>query len=457
MTRRRAGAVGAAPTRHSAVLAAIVALIVALSAAIYAGASFDDGTDRRTLAGGPGPHNSAAPASTGTWVGSWSTSPSAAEPGTETTGLAGLSLRNVVHTSVGGTSARVTLSNLYGRRPLTLTHATLALAAAGRAPAAEPGTMRRLTFEGATSVVVPAGRQVTSDAVRLRVPHDADVLVTTYAPTGAGPVTWHPTARQMSYAAHGAHADDLSGAPYTERVEAWRYLTALDVLSGEADGTVVAFGDSLTDGVASTVGANRRWPDLLSDRLRAAAEDGADVPRYGVVNQGISGNRVLADGLGRPADNPSGLNRFARDVLARTGVRVVLIDLGVNDILRNPLPTDVDEDPAEILAGLRTLVRQAHARGIKAVGATLMPFGGHRGYTAEREAVRQRVNAEIRAGRVFDAYTDFDEALRDPYDPRRFRGMYDSGDHLHPGDRGYARMAAVFELTDLLGAAPAVL
>jgi lysophospholipase L1-like esterase len=233
----------------------------------------------------------------------------------------------------------------------------------------------------------------------------------------------------------------------------WRYLTALDVLSNESEGTVVVLGDSLTDGITSTAGANNRWTDVLSDRLRAEIAAGRDVPRYSVVNQGISGNQVLTDGLGRPADNPSGLNRFARDVLERTNVKVVVIDLGVNDILRNPRLAD----PEAILGGLRTMVGQAHARGLKVVGATLMPFGGHRGYSDARESVRQQINAEIRAGRVFDAVADFDKALRDPYDPRRLRADYDSGDHLHPSDKGYARMAEAFDLESLKGSAPAEL
>jgi lysophospholipase L1-like esterase len=245
----------------------------------------------------------------------------------------------------------------------------------------------------------------------------------------------------------------VAATAYTEQSPSWRYLTALDVLSNEADGTVVALGDSLTDGISSTPNANARWTDVLADRLREAAASGADVPRYGVVNQGISGNRVLADGLGRPADNLSGLNRFARDVLDRTNVKVVVVALGVNDILRDPQLAD----PHEILDGLRTLVGQAHARGIKVVGATLMPFQGHRGFTPQRETVRQQVNAEIRAGRVFDAVVDFDAALRDPYDPRRLRSEYDSGDHLHPSDRGYARMGEYFGLDALKGAAPAEL
>ncbi|MFI1290193.1 SGNH/GDSL hydrolase family protein [Streptomyces sp. NPDC020792] len=428
--------------RHGyALLTAIVALIVVVSAAIYAGIA--SGTGRLTApAAGRAPGHSAAPVSSGTWVATWATSPAAAEPGTAINGMAGRSVRNVVHTSVAGTSARITLSNLYGQAPLNVTHASIAVAAGDATAAAATRTMRRLTFAGARSVVVPAGGQVTSDSVRIAVPRGGDVLVTTYAPTSSGPVTYHPHARQISYVAQGDRTEDVTGTPYTERTSVWRYLTSLDVLSDEAEGTVVVLGDSITDGVTATVSADRRWTDVLSGRLWAAVEDGRDVPRYSVVNEGISGNQVLADGLGRPSDNPSGLSRFERDVLERTGAKVVVIDLGINDILRNPRLAD----PQRITGGLRTLVTRAHARGLKVVGATLMPFEGHRGYTPARDAVRQQVNAEIRSGQVFDAVVDFDRALRDPYAPRRLRGDYDSGDHLHPSDLGYREMAEVFEL-----------
>jgi lysophospholipase L1-like esterase len=367
--------------------------------------------------------------------------------------MAGRSVRNVVHSAIGGTSARITLSNLYGQSPLTITHASIAVAAGSDTAAATAQTMRRLTFGGNTAVIVPAGGQVMSDAVRIAIAYGSDVLVTTYSPTPSGPVTYHPHARQISYVAVGDLAEDVTGTAYTEQTPYWRYLTALDVLSNESDGTVVVLGDSLTDGITSIQGANHRWTDVLSDRLRTAIEAGRDLPRYSVVNQGISGNQVLANGLGRPADNQSGLGRFGRDVLGRTNVKVVVIDLGVNDILRNPQLAD----PDKILDGLRTLVRQAHARGIKVVGATLMPFQGHRGYTGAREDVRQRINAAIRDGKVYDAVVDFDEALRDPYNPRRLRSDYDSGDRLHPSDKGYARMAEAFDLEDLKGSAPAEL
>ncbi|MFI6404268.1 SGNH/GDSL hydrolase family protein [Streptomyces sp. NPDC050548] len=447
MTKRRDRGVEVSPTKQRALLSAIITLIVVLSVGIYVGVSAGDGT-RGDGTNSAGAH-SAAPASTGTWVGAWSAAPVGGEPGTGAAGMAGRSVRNIVHTSAAGTSARITLSNLYGRSPLTLTHASIALAAGHNSSAAAPGTMRRLTFGGATSVTVPAGQQALSDAVRLQVPQGADVLVTTYAPAGSGPVTFHPYARQTSYLADGDRVENPSGAPYTQRTPVWRYLTALDVLSRDATGTVVAFGDSITDGSTSTRSANRRWPDALSRRLSAAVADGRkDVPRYSVVNEGISGNQILAGEAGRPAENQDGLTRFARDVLDRPNVKVVIVDLGVNDTLH-------DAGSDAILAGLRALVRQAHAHGVKVVGATLMPFGGYPRYTSARNAVRQRVNAEIRSGTVYDAVVDFDKALRDPYDPRRYASEYDSGDHLHPGDRGYRRMADTIDLAGLKGAVPA--
>jgi lysophospholipase L1-like esterase len=421
--------------RHGyALLAAVAALIVVISAAIYLGVSGAyDGSNSTVSAGPRHPQNSAAPASTGTWSGSWSASPAGGEPGTETDGLAGRSVRNVVHTSIGGTSARITFSNLFGQQPLSITHASVAVAAAPNSPAAAAGTLRRLTFAGNTSVVIPAGSQAMSDAVRLHVPHNADMLVTSYSPTPSGPVTYHPQARQMSYVAQGDRAEDTTGAAYTEQTPYWRYVTALDVLSNESEGTVVVIGDSLTDGVTSTVGANHRWTDILAARLRD--ENGA--ARYGVVNQGISGNRILSDGLGRPANNPSGLSRFDRDVLDRSGVKAVVIALGVNDILRNPH----QNDPDKIVEGLRELTRQAHTRGLRVVGATLMPFQGHRGYEPRLDGVRQAVNTEIRSGKVFDEFVDFDKALRD----------------LHPSDSGFRRMADTFNLTALKGSTPAEL
>lgn len=428
-----------------AVLAALAAVVVLISTAIFIGVGNSDG-NIDTAAGKP--RSSAAPASAGTWVGAWSTSAAAAEPNT-LRGYAGMSIRNVVHTSVGGSQARIQLSNFYSARPLTITHASLALAAAPSNPTAAAGTMRRLTFAERPWVTIPPGQAVTSDPVRLDIPAAADLLVTTYTPRASGSVTYHPHARQTSYLARGDRTEDTAGAAYTEQSPYWRYLTAVDVFSREAQGTVVVIGDSITDGITSTAGANHRWTDFLAERLRT--EPGA--PRYSVLNSGISGNRVLSDGTQVPPNNPSALSRFRRDVLSRTGVRAVVVELGVNDILRTPHQTD----PDTIVAGLRRLTEQAHARGLRVIGATLAPFYGHRGYTPELDAVRQQVNTEIRAGKVFDDVVDFDHALRDSMYPIRLRPSYDSGDHLHPSDEGYRAMARALDLQALKGGAAAAL
>ncbi|CAL9296242.1 hypothetical protein SUDANB148_02595 [Streptomyces sp. SudanB148_2056] len=440
------------PGRYAALLAAMLAAVLAVSAVIFVGVSADGLRGRNAPArDGGGAGNPVAPASAGTWVTAWATAPGGGEPGTETTGLAGRSVRNVVHTTAGGTRARVTLSNLYGRAPLTLTHASIAVSAGPDTAAALAGTMRPLTFAGNPSVVVPAGGQVVSDAVRVPVPRDAHVLISTYSPAPSGPVTYHEHARQISWVAEGEHTRDTTGAAYNGQSTVWRYVTALDVLSDDSEGTVVVLGDSLTDGISSTTGADARWPDVLSGRLRAALASGRDLPRYSVVNAGLSGNRVLADGPGRPPRNAAAPRRFDRDVLGRANVRVVVVVLGVNDILRAPDTAD----PERIAGGLTALTERAHARGIKVVGATLMPYRGHHGWTAYGEDVRQRVNAEIRDGGVFDEVVDFDEAVRDGYDPRRLRAGHDSGDGLHPSDEGYARMAETFDLKALKGGAPA--
>ncbi len=429
-----------------ALLAGLAAIVVLVSTAIFIGVG-----SKGTGLGEDSPQsrNSAAPASSGNWVGTWSAAPAAAEPNSRD-GFADMSIRNVVHTSVGGTQARIQLSNLFGNRPLTISHATVGLAAAPSNPTAAAGSMRRLSFGNKPSVTIPAGGEVTSDSVRLNVPHAADLLVTTYSPTPSGPVTYHPYARQTSYVAEGDRTEDTSGTAFTQQSPYWRYLTAVDVWSAETDGAVAVLGDSITDGITSSPGANRRWTDFLAERLRTER----DAPRLSVLNAGISGNRILVDGSKfSPNNGPSGLSRVNRDVLSRTGVKVVVVEMGLNDIIKPPR----QRDPRQIVDGMRDLVRQAHSRGLRVVGGTLTPFGGHRGYNPRMEAVRQAVNEQIRSGKVFDATVDFDAALRDPAHPERLRAAYDSGDHLHPSDNGYRAMAQALDLKTLKGSRPAKL
>lgn len=362
------------------------------------------------------------------WVGTWAASPAAGVANTPQ-GYPNYSIRNVVHTSAGGNQARVRLSNTFGTAPLTFGHVTLAVADTG--PRAAGGTMRTLTFGGQSTVVVPAGAEVLSDPAWLRVPADADLLVTTYVPTPSGPVTYHPLAQQTSFFTRaGDFAAEESGASFTEQTAVWHYVSEVDV-RGPARGTVVTLGDSITDGAHSTPGANRRWPDRLSDRLHG---------RLGVLNAGISGNRLLLDGA---ASGRNALARLADDVLTSGDVRTLIVLEGINDIQQNPHQTD----PAMIVSALRQIVAQAKTQGIRVIGGTLTPFKGWKIYDPTLEKTRQAVNAFIRTSGICDGVVDFDAAVRDPADPLAMLPAYDSGDHLHPNDAGYQRMADAVPLT----------
>ncbi|WP_329552266.1 SGNH/GDSL hydrolase family protein [Streptomyces sp. NBC_00696] len=366
----------------------------------------------------------------GTWTGTWEAAPSGTVPAHP-----GASFRNVVHVSVGGGAARVRLTNRLGTAPLRLDAVTVALRESGAD--AVPGSMRAVTFAGVTAVTIPAGEDLVSDPVPLAVPDGADLLVTVHTPGDSGPATYHRAAGQTNYRApQGNRAADEDGAAYTATTTSWYYVTGVDVLDAQAAGSVVALGDSLTDGNGSTLDANHRWPDRLAERL-------ATLPSYrrlGVLNAGISGNRLLRDDVG-----PSGLSRLDADALSRSGVRVLIVLEGINDIKGVPNATD----PGAFEDAYRTLVARAHAHGIRVIGATLTPYGGAGAFTAAREAVRQKVNTFIRGGGPFDGIVDFDAAVRDPAQPQRILPGYDSGDHLHFNDAGMRALAEAVDLTAL--------
>ncbi|MFC3574576.1 SGNH/GDSL hydrolase family protein [Streptomyces yaanensis] len=369
------------------------------------------------------------------WTATWEAAPSGTAPA-----LPGASIRNVVHTSVGGSAARIRVSNRLGTGPLRLDAVTVALRRphAPTTPDAVPGSLRTATFAGDTCVTVPAGQDRVSDPVRLRVPADADLLVSVHTPDDSGPATYHRTALQTNFLArNGNRAADTNGAAYTRTASHWYYVTGVDVLRPAAAGSIVAFGDSLTDGTGSSYGANHRWPDRLSERLRALPAS----RRPGVLNAGISGNRLLLDGTG-----PSALARLDADVLSRAGVRTVIVLEGVNDLKGTPPQTD----PGAFVRAYRRIVARAHAHGIRVIGATLTPYGGHRGWTPAREWLRHAVNALIRGG-LFDGVADFDAAVRDPAHPERILPAYDPGDHLHFNDAGMKALADAIDLTGLVG------
>jgi len=370
------------------------------------------------------------------WLATWGMAAS----GKVDNGCADCTIRNVVHVTLGGTSVRVHLSNEFGTAPLVIGDATVALPASQTTAQVAPNTLRPLLFGGASTVTIPTGGQVTSDPVRLSVPDDHDLLVTTFTPGYSTPMTFHPSAQQDSFFTRGADAAQAtSAAAFPNKTQSWHFLTAVDVNGSPGRGAVVAFGDSITDGFASSVNLNHRWPNFLAGRL-AQEQPGH---RLSVVDTGIGGNRVLLDG--GDGFGPSALSRFSRDVLDRTGVRTVVILEGINDIQQTPHQLD----SAAIIAGLNELAQRAHAKGLRVVGGTLTPFEGWFTYDANEEATRQAVNEWLRSTTTVDAVADFDAALRDPANPHRMQPQFDSGDHLHPNDVGYAAMGDAVPLSAL--------
>jgi lysophospholipase L1-like esterase len=389
----------------------------------------------------------------GGWSETWGTAQSAAVPNVPT-GFAGFTIRNVVHTSIPGTQVRVHLSNRYGTAPVLMAHVTVAVSAhtGGRANGtidnsdgtARAGTMRDVRFAGNAAITIPAGAEVVSDGVGLAVPADSDLLVSTWTPNPSGTVSFHSAAKQTSFFNDDRvdHAADTTAASVPKQTFVWHYASGVDVSGG--NGTVVALGDSITDGVNSTSGANRRWPDFLSQRLNG--QFGPLAP--GVVNAGISGNRVILDGSAPnytifDGSSRSALARLTFDVLDRPGVRSVIVFEGINDIQQTPHQTD----PQQILAGLAQVAAQAHARGLRVIGATMTAWSGWNSFTPALEQVRQTVNTWIRTSGAgaFDGLADFDAAIRNPANPQVMLPAFDSGDHLHPNDAGDRAMAnAVF-------------
>jgi lysophospholipase L1-like esterase len=386
----------------------------------------------------PAPSLPPAQSSAPGWVGSWQ-----AAPAQDTTdSFTDTSIRNVVHISVGGAAVRIRLSNEFGTGPLVFGHVTVARQAPGEnSAAAVPGTLREATFGSRRSVTARPGADVLSDPVPLAVPTQTNLLVTVFLARSVGPVTYHGMAWQTSFLGpNGDHAADPAAAAFTGQTSSWFYLTGVDVLNPGARGAVVAFGDSITDGYQSTYGTNQRWPDFLAGRILAQPRSRP----LGVLNAGISGNRLLLPG-DPVVFGPSALDRLAEDVLSRTGVRSVIVLEGINDIQQTPHQTD----PTKIEAALRTIAHRAHARGLRVIGGTITPFEGWQVYDETLEATRLAVNDFIRTSRVFDAVIDFDRATSDPADPHRLLPAYDSTDHLHPNDAGYRAMADAVDLTVL--------
>jgi lysophospholipase L1-like esterase len=407
-------------------------IAAAAGAALMAGATLAEPPADAAVVDTP-----ATPAS-GDWVGTWATAVVRPESGAALAGFTDTTIRQRLHVSVGGAQARLRLSNVYGTQPLVVGAATLALPGANPGDV-DPATLRPVTFSGDASVTVPAGAELVSDPVGLRIADDSDVLVSLHVPGPTGPATYHSAAHSTGWLAAGDQTAASSVSAFGRTTTSFWFLDGLDV-RGATSGAVVFLGDSITDGSGSTRDANGRWPDHLADRMLQLPRP----QRFGVLNAGIGGNRLLLH-ANSPGQGDNALARFDRDALTQTGAGTVVVFEGVNDIQQ----PNSQYDPEKLIAAYEQLIARGHDHGLRVVGATIGPFRGWGTWTPEREAVRVAVNEWIRGSGAFDAVVDFDAVLRDPADPQRIRPAYDSGDHLHPGDAGYAAMAAAVDLSVL--------
>jgi lysophospholipase L1-like esterase len=351
-------------------------------------------------------------------------------------------IREIVHTSIGGDKVRVVFTNAYGTAPLSIGAAHIAVRDKEAAIVAK--TDRALTFNGSPTTVIPPGALVVSDMAMLAVPPTSDLAVDLYLPgntaEGTSPLTIHALALQTNYVSPtGNHAGEPELTVQTKTAN-WFFLSRVEVDAPSDARGVVAIGDSITDGNRSTPDTNGRWPDILAKRLNAAAG-----PKVAIMNVGIAGNAILSDRAGQNA-----LARFDRDVLAQPGATHVIMMEGVNDI--RPMGSTVTS--ADLIAGFRQVIERAHARGLKVIGATMTPFEGMgTGWTPENEMIRMAVNDWIKANKAFDGVVDFDAAVRNPNHPTELNPELSSDDHIHPNDAGYVLMGKAVDLA-LLKPAP---
>jgi len=387
-----------------------------------------------------------SPAGDANWVGTWAAVPTAT-PATSTPVLDNETIRQVIHTSVAGSELRLRLTNEFGTQALRIGEVHVARRAGGTGTNIVPSTDRAVTFSGMRSPTIPAGSPMLSDPVRLPVPARTDLVVSIYVPAPTPVTTLHAFANSGNVIAAGDVADDTAVTGRT--VGQWFFLSTVSVRADRSADAVIALGDSITDGSTAAADTNRRWPDLLANRLRDT----------GMLNLGVAGNRLLHDPNPPPGSDAqnfaaffgvAALSRFDRDVAAQPGARYVIVLLGVND-LGHPgtvAPPSETVSAEEIIAAHEQLVTRAHAEGLKIFGATILPFKDDTlgFYSEANEAKRQKINRWIRTSGEYDAVIDWDKVMRDPADPLRLNPAYDSGDHLHPNETGNAAMTAAVPL-----------
>ncbi|MGI5330142.1 SGNH/GDSL hydrolase family protein [Actinomadura nitritigenes] len=393
-----------------------------------------------------------APAASARWTSAWGAAAQAPVAGDEDSGpnwsmqgFADQTVRQVVRVGTGGTRFRVRLSNAFGTKPLRIAGATAGRSAGGAV--VWPKTITPVTFSHAATAVIPPGEELVSDPIALSASPLERLAISLRFTGPTGPATFHRFAQTDSFLASGSHLSDVGADAFKESTSSWYYLTGVEVAGAPARGSVVVFGDSLVDGVGATKEADARFPDDLQERLVASHRP------LGVVNAGIGSNKLLNSS---PCGGEKGTTRFTRDVLGRPGVRSVIVHLGANDI-GAPQVDDpcVHPNPQvtarQLIDGHRTLIRAAHAHGVKAVGMTVLPMKGALFplWTPKVERLREELNHWIRTSHEYDAVIDADRALSDPADQKMPRPGYVFMDGLHPNDAGYQAIANAVDLAAL--------
>jgi lysophospholipase L1-like esterase len=340
--------------------------------------------------------------------------------------------------SLGGTRLIVRITNEADEEPLTVGAVTVGIADAG--VAARPATIRKITFGGRSNVTLPAGTPALSDPVELPTKTAGAVIVSIFLPNATEcPLGQQGLQEVILDSRDATQMPVIEGATSST---ARSLVSAILVAGGSDAKTIVAFGDSITDGGFADAQDVRGWPGHLAMRL--IHERGP--ARFAVANEGIGGNRVLSDHIGLSA-----LARFDRDVLSLPHVTHLILLEGINDIGFTNFPDDPHPGPPveanALIAAYRQIIGRAHQHGIKVIGGTVLPFQGASYYSVSGDQTRETVNEWIRSGGGFDAVVDFDRALRDPAEPKKLAAAYDSGDHLHPSDAGYLAMAKAFDLS----------
>jgi lysophospholipase L1-like esterase len=377
------------------------------------------------------------PSAPGRWITAWSTS----QQGLGMNTVTNTSVRMITRVTAAGDAVRVRLDNTFGTTPLVIGKAYVGQRIQGAALA--PGSNRQVSFNMSARVTIPVGGSVTSDPVRLAVLAQQDLAVTLYIPEAGVRPSQHTGAQVTSYAApdgSGDVAGDDAATRFTGTTTALWWVKAVDVSSASSTGTIVMFGDSITDGTCTTLDAHDRWEDLLAVRLALDAESrGKPDAHKAVINEGIGGNTVSSEKIQPPPDSPAGIDRLERDVLRHHGVTHVVLFMGTNDLRR-------EAPAAQVVAGLQDIATRVKARGLKAVGVTIVPrhnraaVENNTGWDDAKTRRRRDVNQWIRTKAPFDSVIDFDKVVQDPKNVDLLHAPFNCGDGIHPSPLGYYEM-----------------